>query len=1051
MSPLLGALGDSSEYAYRGNIDDVPVDFTLTNVTDVNPGVAVTTGPITISGINNRILVSVGSGASIAINSGIFTSGPGFATNGQTVSVLIPTTSGTDADFSKTYTTRLTLGKRVKEWSVTTREKDSTPDPFSFTNFSNQELGVIKTSNTITVSGLDSTIPSSAAIVSGIGSFRKNGGAPGTASTIGNGDTIAMVLSSPTDYSKTNSSTLTLGTYSTTFSVSSRAADTTVNQFTFTDFTNVAISSSFDSNPITLTGADNNTVDAPVPLTATVSGGFLKVERGGSTIRDFSPSSATVFNGDILTLRLNSSPNYSIKTSSVLSITGANTPVGVASTFSVTTRPIVSDTIPNQFTFIDRENQQRNVSITSNSITLSGITTHADDFATASLSNNTDGGQFRVTRNGVVVKNFSADSSQVRNGDVIDLRITTSPASQGTVLTRLNVSGIDNTDINNIITQTINDTWVVKSATRNCPLTAPSFTNVSNVDPSTLHVVTFTPTGYDSDCKVIVNTSNPNSYLKVNGVTGNDLEVPPGVLCEVYMTAGPFSEVRTTTVTLTANNNLPSPSSTTSNWSVTTRSAISPTATLTSDPSFIDCGENTTLTWRTTNATSVTSEGFSIGVSTSGSLEVGPLKKNTTYSITATGPDGISRSSSTTVSVTSPATATISANSTSIAYNESATLTWSSSNASSVVSNFGVTATSGSITLNNLTQSKTYTVYAKSDNACGDSPTVQVTVNVAACAPTKDTYSPTTGVTLNYTYADAGSGYTYYYSGLTGSGIFNASRVGKNETKTETFDGASVGSDTFLSWTVPDGVTSIYGDCRGGGGGGGGGGPVRKGGGGGGGGYAYGSFSVTPGENLTLIYGPGKSGAPCCDAGNTNIYGAAAYGTNGSGAIIQRNGSDILRARGGYGGGRDIGGVGGGGTPTNSHQTNRGDNVNNTGNGGTAIGSSGSVTSGGSSYGTGGNGGGLNTAGSSGSASVVKLTYTINIEGVNWNTLISGINSQYKSSFNRPATSDEMDYWISVYTDYSYDTIAEIKSAIASSGATRSSSGAKDECGNTIQ
>mgnify|MGYP000574612906 CR=1 FL=1 len=50
MSPLLGSLGDSSEYAYRGTLDDIPDEFILSNVDDVNPGAAVTTGPIAITG-----------------------------------------------------------------------------------------------------------------------------------------------------------------------------------------------------------------------------------------------------------------------------------------------------------------------------------------------------------------------------------------------------------------------------------------------------------------------------------------------------------------------------------------------------------------------------------------------------------------------------------------------------------------------------------------------------------------------------------------------------------------------------------------------------------------------------------------------------------------------------------------------------------------------------------------------------------------------------------------------------------------------------------------
>jgi hypothetical protein len=43
MSPLLGALGDSSEYAYRGTLDDIPSDFSLTTILNAEPGIAYTT------------------------------------------------------------------------------------------------------------------------------------------------------------------------------------------------------------------------------------------------------------------------------------------------------------------------------------------------------------------------------------------------------------------------------------------------------------------------------------------------------------------------------------------------------------------------------------------------------------------------------------------------------------------------------------------------------------------------------------------------------------------------------------------------------------------------------------------------------------------------------------------------------------------------------------------------------------------------------------------------------------------------------------------------
>lgn len=1042
MSPLLGALGDSSEYAYRGTLDDVPADFNFTDVTNAEPGTAHTTGPVTITGLNNKVRVSVSAGASIAVNSGIFTSGPSFVRSGETIALYIPTTSGNDVDFGKTYSVTATVGKTSKVWTVKTRDKDSLPDAFSFTNSTNQELGITSTSNTITVSGLDSTVFSNASITSGIGSFRKNGGVPGTATTIGNGDTIAIVLQGPTDYSKTNTTAITVGTYTTTYSVSTRPADTTVNQFVFNNYTNVAISSAFDSNSITLSGADSDTFLAPVPLTATVSGGFLRVVRGSSTVRDFSADSTTVYNGDILTLKVNSSASYSTTTSATLRVTGANDAVGISSTFSVTTRPIVSDTIVDQFQFVDKSGQGRNIAIISDPITISGITTHADDSAFVFLTNNNDGAQFRIRRNGVVVRDFSSSDGSVRNGDVVDVRITTSPASEGTVLTNVNIAGTDNSDINNIIQQTRSDTWVVRSAKRNCPLVAPTLTSISGIEPSSLQSVTFIPTSYDSDCNVVVNTSNANSYLNVNGTTGNNLEVLPGVACTVFMTAGGFGETRSTTVTLTANNNVPTPVSTSSSWSVTTRDVNNPTVTLRANPDVVSCNQNTTLTWSSTNATKIATSGFT-GLTTSGSLTVGPLKANTTYSITATGTDNTTTTSTQTVLVNTTAVATLQASSTSIAYNGSVTLSWSTANASSVVSSFGATATSGSITLNNLKSTQTYTLRAISNGGCADSPIQSVTVNVAACVENTQTDIDYPGVTLRYTYANPGNGFNYYFSGLSGS-TGNAARAGQSYSTSQFSNGYQIPPSCTCEWSnaclsgsngpnsgffyIPDGVTYVTIIAVGAGGGGGGGGPILPGGRGGHGAYGSLGVSVSPGDLFTWNFGGGGQGAPAMGAGNTRNNGGNGCfaGPGWPTRVYNKSGRQIMAAGGGGGGGRNINGEDGSGS----------------------VDPGGIMIMGGS--GNGGDAGDLESPGGAGGYGYVEIYFTVNIEGASWSTLINAINNQYRSSFGRPPSISEMDYWIGQYISYNINSVSQVQSLISTSGAYRSSTGAVSECSRTL-
>lgn len=1061
MSPLLGALGDSSEYAYRGNLDDFPTDFNFTNIPGAEPGIAYTTGPITISGINNKVQVSVSSGSSIAVNSGIFTSGPTFVRSGDTISIYRPTTQGTDADFSKTYRTTVTIGggKFFKEWVVTTRDKDSSPTPFTFTSISNQELGIAATSNTITVSGLEPTVSSVASIVSGVGSFSKNGGPTGTASTIGNGDTIFIASAGPTDYSKTNTTVLSVGNYSTSYSISTRDADTTVDQFVFNNFVNVAISSSFDSNSITLSGADVDTVPAPVPLTATVTGGFLKVERGSSTVRDFSTDPAIVYNGDVLTLSLNSSVDYSSTTSATLSITGVNTPVGIASTFSVTTRPNISDTIVDQFQFVDKDRQNRNVLVISDPIVISGITTGADDFSNIFLTNNADGGEYRITRNGNVVSGFTTESGLVRSGDIVELRIKTSPASEGTVLTNVSIAGTDNSDINNILRQTRTDTWVVKSARRECPLSIPTLATVNGVEPATLQSVTFTPTSYDADCNVVVNTSNSNSYLDVNGTIGNDLVVLPGVACTVYMTSGTFSEIRTTTIKLTANNNVPTPIDTTAKWSVVTRASNDPTVTISVSPSSITCGGESTLTWSTTNTVSLVTEGFS-GVSTAGGLTVNP-RTTTTYKITATGPDNTTRTGSATLLVNTTAQASILASDTLVEYNGSVTLAWGTSNASSVISNFGTTLTSGQITLTGLRQSKTYTVEAVSNSGCGNSPPASVTVNVEPCEEITDSDRSYGNFTLNYIYADAGNGFAYYYTSASGLGLNSLARDTSSTSEqfaTTTPSGQNgplgwgqCGSSTnncsnnyvnynLASWTVPAGVTSITITLGGAGGGGAGGGGLYDGGDGGSGGEAIRDWPVVPGAKILYAIGFGGKGSPGCGDGGTYSAGPgySSWAWYNSQDPNNTNTNLIAWAEGGGGGFRSV----------TSGPVDGAD-------GRASGGSTGNTVGGGSAGGAGGSTSSSNpcnsnaTAGSSGGNGYIVIDYEITGTSETWSALINGINDQYRASFNRPPTVSEMDYWIGQYIN-STTTVASIKSSISTSRAYKSFTGAISSCFTTL-
>ena len=167
----------------------------------------------------------------------------------------------------------------------------------------------------------------------------------------------------------------------------------------------------------------------------------------------------------------------------------------------------------------------------------------------------------------------------------------------------------------------------------------------------------------------------------------------------------------------------------------------------------------------------------------------------------------------------------------------------------------------------------------------------------------------------------------------------------------------TAGTYTF---TVPAGVTQLSAVVVGGGGGGAGSDGTESQGntGGGGGGLAYGTFTVTPGENLTVTVGAAgqagsNTGTDGTAGGDTTIARGATTLLSGGGGLGGQNESTASRA-GGSSGGTERDGGGNGGSSGSATDSNSGSG------GGGAGGYSGNGGNGGSNGGTGaaGSGGG---------------------------------------------------------------------------------------------
>lgn len=179
--------------------------------------------------------------------------------------------------------------------------------------------------------------------------------------------------------------------------------------------------------------------------------------------------------------------------------------------------------------------------------------------------------------------------------------------------------------------------------------------------------------------------------------------------------------------------------------SVTIRQ-IAPTATFTADPTLIKVGEQSTLTWTSTRATSC-SISPNIGVvDLNGSAQVTPTKP-TTYTLTATGPGGtVTRS--VTVGFVNP-TADIQAVPATIKEGESTSLSWVFSNATSCVIDQGIGAVQLGQTL--LVSPITTTTYTMTATGPGGTATDRVTVNVIPANP-----PPTVTISANPLFINRG-------------------------------------------------------------------------------------------------------------------------------------------------------------------------------------------------------------------------------------------------------------------------------------------------------
>jgi hypothetical protein len=765
--PLIGAQGPGSNISWRGNLDEYPDFFEFPQILEVGIGSAVTSATQTITGINYKALVTaVGSGASVSINGAVFVDGndennPIIIRNNDTVAIQIRTEDNqTRFDYNKTYNADVTIGKRSASWFIRTLSLDDTPDLFSFTSSLNNEVSVARTSNEVTVTGIDNAIGVDILVTSPTGSLFVNGVDSGRSARILDGGRLYLRDTTSGFYNTTGTVEIVLGSFETSWTLGTRVADKTPDAFNLGSVTNVGANTIQISNTITVTGADPN-VNGNNPLEASITGadGEFKVIRNGIEIRGYSPNPFTVQNGDQITVKAVASQLFETTILSTLTIgeTSGN--------FSIRTRVAPIKTFPGEFNFRDVTGVQRTNTLTppenridSEPITLRQMSNAPNDFGTASITGNggdSSPAQFKVIRNGVTVRDFSSANFQVRDDDQIVLRIISSPNSLGTVQATFTVTGIDTTNVLAGVAGSTSDTWIVTSARRVCTLSTFSFAEEKEATPNVTYSRTFVAQGFDKDCGCTVTTSDTaNSFLQIGDVTGTSLNVKPGDTVTVSLTCPYFDSTRSTTVTLTSSFG----TQRTAVFTVTPKAPPLPELTIDANPrnpEFVfPVGGSTVLTYSydfVTNPNVTTNFGVTTvttprGTATSSRSN---LTETITYTITVSNSTG-STTKSIQVLVGSPPTPTLSlcpsdtANcpiKSNVRFGDPVTLFWKSSFATSVTSTDFTTNNlqSGSVTFTPNQDNKVYSI-----SATGPGGTVTATQQINLTPRVTISVNPTT-------------------------------------------------------------------------------------------------------------------------------------------------------------------------------------------------------------------------------------------------------------------------------------------------------------------
>lgn len=308
---------------------------------------------------------------------------------------------------------------------------DTDPDQFIFVNQTDVLPSALITSAPIVVGGINQSV---AINVSG-GAYSINGGTYTTApGTVSNSDSVTVQHTSSASWGGgTASTTLTIGSGGEAkfgiFTSTTAVRDISPDAFSFTDQTGVALNTLIESNSITVNGINDS---VSISVTGTAGRESAYQIDGGSWVN----TGGTVTNGQTVKVRHRSNTGYTATVDTTLTI-GDRSDI-----FTTTTAAL--DTTPDDYSFTTQTGVTRSTPVTSDPVTIAGIN-GPTNIALVSPADGTHQFEIRASDDITIVRAFGTANTTISNGQIVRVRHNSSASYSTSVVTTLNIGGVQRT------------------------------------------------------------------------------------------------------------------------------------------------------------------------------------------------------------------------------------------------------------------------------------------------------------------------------------------------------------------------------------------------------------------------------------------------------------------------------------------------------------------------------------------------------------------------------------------------------------------------------